>query len=68
MVDEFWKLWIKDYVAGLQARPKWRNSTPDLLVGQLVLLPDDLAYRDVWKRGRIEEVFTDGNHVRKALV
>jgi hypothetical protein len=52
----------------LQARPKWRNITPDLLKGQLVLLVDDLAHRDVWKKGRIIEAFSDGNHVRKAFV
>jgi hypothetical protein len=68
LVDEFWKLWSRDYLSSLHERSKWRNTTPDLLVGQLVLIVDKLNHRDQWRKGRVEEIISDGSHVRKALV
>ena len=68
LMGQFWELWTRDYVSALQTRPKWTKSTPNLLKGQLVLLVDDLRTRDQWKMGSVEEVVSDGAHVRKALI
>jgi hypothetical protein len=67
-VDNFWKMWSRDYFSALQARPKWTGTTPNLKEGQLVLLVDDQKFRDQWKRGRIEKNISEGLHVRRVLI
>ena len=32
LVDSFWRRWRRDYVASLQARPKWRKEEQSLVV------------------------------------
>ena len=68
LIDGFWKRWSRDYVAALQARPKWRATEADLKVGEVVLLVDEQIRRGDWKLGRIVSVSGDGDHVRKASV
>lgn len=36
--QSFWKIWSKQYINVLQNRPKWRNETPNIKVGSLVVL------------------------------
>ena len=50
------------------ARTKWQSTSPDLKVGQLVLLTDEGKVRDLWKLGCIKEIQSDGSHVRSAWV
>ena len=53
LVDGFWKRWSRDYVAALQARPKWRESEENLSIGDVVLLVDEQCRRGDWRSGRI---------------
>ena len=59
LVDGFWKRWSRDYVAALQARPKWREVEKNLAVDDVVLLVDEQCRRGDWKTGRIVEVGDD---------
>ena len=68
LVDQFWKLWLKDYVSSLQSRTRWQTMLPDLRVGQLVLMVDEQRPRDLWKKGQVEETHSDGTHVHSAHV
>ncbi len=37
IADQFWKQFIQNYLPNLQTRAKWRESTPNLSVGQVWL-------------------------------
>jgi len=54
LTERFWKVWQSDYVNTLQQRAKWRRKlTPDIRVGQLVLLRNSLLPPCKWELGRI---------------
>ena len=44
------------------------KTQPNLYVGQLVLLIDEIVPRDQWRLGRIKEVRGDGIRTRSAVV
>ena len=64
-MDGFWRRWSRDYVAALQARPKWRESEENLSVGDVVLLVDEQCRRGDWRMGKIEE--TDGGELVRTV-
>ena len=66
LVDSFWKRWSRDYVAALQARPKWRSEEPNICVDDIVLLVDDQCRRGDWKIGRV--VATDGGELVRTVI
>lgn len=68
MVDLFWSRWSKEYVSTLLARSKWRNSTPNLEVGHVVLIADESKVRDQWNWGMVESVKGDQAHIRSATI
>lgn len=55
--DAFWHRWLREYLPTLIPRPKWLASTMPPAVGDIVLIIDFHAPRNVWKRGQIIEVF-----------
>ena len=65
LVDGFWKRWSRDYVAALQARPKWRKEEKNLEVGDIVMLVDEQCRRSDWRTGRI--VSTDGDELVRTV-
>ena len=68
LVDAFWERWSKEYVVMLQSRSKWQKTAPNLFVGQIVILVDELQPRDQWKLGVVEAIPGDGQHVRTVTV
>ena len=58
LAQKFWHRWMKFYLPLLQRRKKWLEETPNLEVGQMVLVggPDDLNKRGHYKLGRVERV------------
>lgn len=67
--NSFWKRWIKEYLPTLTKRTKWFDKVKNIEVGDLVIICDDTAPRNVWQRGKIIEVYPskDGT-IRSALV
>ena len=55
--DQFWSKWRKEFIHNLQQRRKWASSTPNLKVGDIVLLRDSNVHRYQWPLGKIERVF-----------
>ena len=53
LANLFWSRWKHEYLAPLQKRSKWSNSTPNIKVGDIVLLTDDNAPRNQWKLARV---------------
>ena len=69
LVDQFWVRWKREYLPWLQLRQKWLKVERDLRVGDVVLLVDELAPRNLWKRGRVIEVYpSQDKRVRKVKV
>ncbi|XP_055916282.1 uncharacterized protein LOC129949079 [Eupeodes corollae] len=51
--QQFWLKWSKEYLLGLQARSKWVQEQPNLVVGKLVLIHEDNSPPQRWKTGRV---------------
>ena len=54
--QEFAKRWEKEVLSEMQTRQKWQSSTPNLEVGDLVLVIEEQDHRSHWKMGRITSV------------
>jgi hypothetical protein len=61
LVDNFWRRWSDEYILMLRERKKWKVSTPNLRVGQLVLLVLDNRPRDQWRLGVVEDLGTESD-------
>lgn len=57
MRDHFWNRWSREYVHSLQQLPKWRRTSPNLTVGMLVILKDELQPPTKWAMARIIKVY-----------
>ncbi|XP_071573006.1 uncharacterized protein [Temnothorax nylanderi] len=53
MRDHFWSRWSREYVHHLQQLKKWRKTSPNLEVGTLVLLKDELQPPAKWALARV---------------
>ncbi|XP_055909622.1 uncharacterized protein LOC129944297 [Eupeodes corollae] len=51
--QQFWLKWSKEYLLGLQARSKWVQEQPNLVVGKLVVIHEDNSPPQRWKTGRV---------------
>jgi len=53
LTQEFWRKWVRDYLNTLQHRPKWQKSHPNVKVGDIVIVKDDLKSPTYWPLGRV---------------
>lgn len=53
----FWKRWLVEVLPDLIPRRKWNQEQEPLKVGDLVLVVDPAAPRNVWPRAIIQKVF-----------
>ncbi|XP_062704296.1 uncharacterized protein LOC134286661 [Aedes albopictus] len=62
VAQDFRARWQSEYVLALQRLVKWQASSPNVSVGDFVLLVDDNEKPQQWLLGRIKELFpgTDG--------
>lgn len=63
----FWKRWSNDYLHTLQQREKWCKLSPNIKVGDLVLLKSNLSRPLQWPRGRIEAVHPGTDNVVRVV-
>jgi len=56
IADQFWKQFIQNYLPSLQPRAKWLKSTPNISVGQVVMVMDSQLPRALWPVGRVNQV------------
>ena len=74
LADRFWRDWVAFYLPTLQGRNKWRETSKNLQIGQLVLVGDweGFTKRGNYRVGRVAEVFPQTHHgksiVRRAKV
>lgn len=55
MVQHFWRRWSQEYLHQLQQRSKWTATSPNVTVGDVVLLHDELQHVTRWRMGRVIE-------------
>ena len=69
MVQHFWKRWAQEYLQQLQALNKWRNVSPNLLPGDIVVIREDHTFTCQWPLAKVITTYPgqDGL-VRVALV
>ena len=49
--DQFWERWQREYLANLQARPKWNSQERSRAVGDAVVVRDIGSHRNDWPMG-----------------
>ena len=69
LVDEWWCIWLRNFVPNLQVGSKWWKTKENLAVGDIILLIDFNISRGKWQIGKVIEVFPgkDGK-VRSAKI
>ena len=66
MANVFWERWRKEFLQTLQLRKKWVKPQRNMLVGDIVVIKDENAPRNLWKLARVEDAFTsEDGFVRK---
>ena len=51
----FWKRWSAEYLQQLQSLQKWPTPTPNLKVGNVVIIRDDNVFTNHWPMARVLE-------------
>lgn len=67
LTQQFWKYWSKQYLNNLQNRPKWKQSLPNVKVGDLVILKETEAPPMTWPMARITQIFPGDDGKVRAL-
>ena len=57
IVQDFWKRWSTEFMQQLQASQKWNSSSPNLTVGDVVLMKDASKFKTNWGITRVTAVF-----------
>ena len=69
LVNQFWLRWRKEFLSTLQERPKWNKPRRNMRVGDIVLIKDDNVPRNLWRKARVDDVYTDDDGlVRKVKI
>lgn len=67
--NHFWKRFVKEYIPTLNQRRTNFARTPQIRVGDIVLVADDNLTKNIWPRGIIIELFVGKDGIaRSALV
>jgi hypothetical protein len=56
LADEFWTRWIRHYLPVLTKRTKWFEDEEEVKINDIVILIDDTAPRNAWRRGKVTSV------------
>ena len=64
----FTKRFVAEYIAVLANRAKWRKTTTDIKVNDLVIIVDESKKRKNWETGRVTATEGTGPHVRKIVI
>jgi len=65
-VQLLWKRWSIEYIHTLQQRVKWKNKSPNVKVGDLLLMKTD-SNPLRWPRGRVIEVYPGSDNVVRVV-
>ena len=57
MVHHFWQRWSAEYLQQLQRLQKWKNRQPNIQLGDIVIIRDDILFTNHWPLARVTETF-----------
>ncbi|CAL8125361.1 unnamed protein product [Orchesella dallaii] len=57
LANQFWDRWTKEYLPELIRRQKWHARTEPVRVGDIVVVVDDQAPRNLWIKAVVSRVF-----------
>ena len=61
IVNHFWKRWSAEYIQQLQRLKKWHKPSPNLKIGDLVIVKEDHTFTQQWPMARIIAVHPGTN-------
>jgi len=68
-IELVWRRWLREYLPGLIPRQKWTEREEPLQIGDIVMIVDLQAPRNVWRKGRVIKVTpAKDQQVRRAHV
>lgn len=67
MQQHFWNRWSTEYLHHLQTRQKWHGGVNRFDIGALVLLVDENAPPQQWRRGRISAIHPGKDEVVRVV-
>jgi len=67
LADQFWRRWCREYRSSLQGRHKWAGKRRNLVVGDVVLVVDELVARCQWPLGRVTAVKTSADGLVRSV-
>ena len=69
VVNEWWKVWLRNFVPSLQIRSKWWKTRENVNIGDIVLLVDPNIKRGRWQMGIITDTYPGkDNRIRSVKV
>ncbi|XP_062713286.1 uncharacterized protein LOC109410494 [Aedes albopictus] len=70
LANQFWKLWLTEYLPEITRRTKWFTDTKPITMGDVVVIVDPKLPRNCWPKGKIiaTSVSPKDNRIRSATV
>lgn len=65
--QRIWKRWSQEYLHTLQQRHKWTHSSPNICVGDLVIVNDPHSPPLNWPLGRVTKTFPGQDNVTRVV-
>ena len=57
IIQHFWQRWSREYLSTLQSRTKWQHQSPNLQVGDIVIIRHEKTFSCHWPLARVTAVF-----------
>ena len=67
VTQHFWDRWSNEYLQQMQATRKWATATPNLAVGDVVLVKDDFTFQQHWSLARVTATYPGGDGLVRAV-
>lgn len=67
LLQSFWKVWRKEYLATLVQRKKWVHEKEPIKIGQLVIIDEDDLVPTDWTLGKIVEIIPSKDGIIRAV-
>jgi len=65
--QSYWKRWSREYLSTLQGRQRWSKTTPNLTIGDMVIVEAPSRPSTEWRLGRITEVHPGSDDVVRVV-
>ena len=67
VTQHFWERWSKEYLQQMQSSRKWATATPNLEVGDIVLVKDDFTFQQHWSLAKVTATYPGEDGLVRAV-